>query len=147
MGTKELHAYLQGPKVAAVIRWIEMLLPGAVRAEPVDLTREIGAAIMKFHGEHELLILERLMDYEWLELTIRPESTQSIFAEWNNIRLGERLVDDLGGITLVDCLGVYTHPLSDQYIRVSQDKMELVYLPATMDEPFDETLTQLIKRR
>jgi hypothetical protein len=124
MDTKELHAYIQGPDVKA-----------------------IGVDMLKFHCQHELVLLERLVNYDWLELTIRPASSKSIFWEWENLQLGERLVDDLGGITLVDCGGIYTHPLSDQVVRISAEKMELVYLPDTMDKPFNESLTQLIKLR
>jgi hypothetical protein len=93
------------------------------------------------------LILEEIVDSDWLELTIRVKGQGSVFYEWDDIKLGERLVDDLGGITLVDCGGVYTHPLSDQIVRVSRDKLELVMLPNSIGDPFDEGLTELIKRR
>jgi hypothetical protein len=61
--------------------------------------------------------------------------------------LGERLVDDLGCITLVECGGVYTHPLSPYIVRVSPGKMELVLLPDSMHEPFDEDMTEFIRAR
>lgn len=147
MATKELHAYIQGPDSTAVAKWLESVVTDLERTETIDLTEEIGTTIIRFDGKHETLDLEQLVDTKWLELAIRPKSRKSIFSEWDNIRLGERLVDDLGGITLVDCGGMYTHPLSDYIVRVSADKMELVELPETIYESFDENLTQLIKRR
>ena len=147
METRELHAYIQGPDLAAVTKWIESVVTDLDRKETIDLSNEIGQTLIKFHGKRDLLLLEQLVDTEWLELTVRPRVRDSIFAEWDHIKLGERLVDDLGGITLVDCCGIYTDPLSDQIVRISSDKMELVELPATVYEPLDESMTQLIKRR
>ena len=147
MDSKELYAYIQGPDFTAVARWLESVVTDLVRTETVDLTKEIGRRIVRFEGKHESLELEQVVDAELLELTVRPSARESVFAEWDNIRLGERLVDDLGGFTLVDCGGVYTHPLSPFIVRVSSDRMELVELPDSIYEPFDENMTQLIKRR
>ena len=147
MDTEELRAYIIGPDYAAVTRWIESVVTDLERTETVDLTKEIGRTIVRFESKHESWELEGIVDSELLELTVRPRTRESPFVEWDNIRLGERLVDDLGGITLVDCGGVYTHPLSPFIVRVSADKMELVELPDTIYESFDESMTQLIKKR
>jgi hypothetical protein len=147
METKELHAYIQGSDFVAVTKWVESVVTDIEEKETVDLTEAIGQVLIKFYGAHDFIILERHVYYEWLELTIRPKTGESIFAEWDNIKLGERLVDDLGGITLVDCGGIYCDPLSDEIVRITPDRMELVHLPATMDEPFDESLTKLINMR
>jgi len=147
METNELHAYIHGPEVEALTQWVEANVPEIERVEPVDLIQAIGVDMLKFHCKHDLVTIERLVNYDWLELTVRPASSESTFWEWDSLQLGERLVDDLGGITLVNCGGIYTHPLSDQIVRISAEKMELVYLPDTMGDPFDESLTQLIKLR
>jgi len=147
MDSKELHAYILGPDFTAVAKWLDSIVTDLKRKETIDLAEEIGTTITNFDGKHETLVLEQLVDTELLELTIRTIAHDSIFAEWDNIILGETLVDDLGCMTLVDCGGLYTHPLSDSIVRISGDKMELVELPETIYEPFDEKLTQLIKTR
>ena len=147
MNTNELHAYIQGPDTTAVIKWIKTVITNLERKEIVDQTEEIGRLLLKFVGKYELLILEQLVDTGWLELTIRPKAPDSIFTEWDNIQLGERLVDDLGGITLVDCSGIYADPLAPYNVRISEDKMELVELPDEIGDAFDEKRTQLIRRR
>ena len=147
MDTKELHAYIRGPDFTAVTQWIETVLTDLQRKETIDLTTEIGRVMLRFDYPHDELTLEQVVGTGWLELSVRLKKDASIFDGWNDIQFGERLVDDLGGITLVDCGGVYTHPLSDAIVRISPDKMELVVLPETFDDPFDERLTQLIKKR
>ena len=144
---KELHAYIQGPDHGEVIGWILSVVDDIHGKERVDLSEAIERVLWKFEGVDDELILEEIVDSDWLELTIRVKGQGSVFYEWDDIKLGERLVDDLGGITLVDCGGVYTHPLSDQIVRVSRDKLELVMLPNSIGDPFDEGLTELIKRR
>jgi hypothetical protein len=147
MNTKELHAYIHGPDFTAVTKWVERVVTDLERKEMIDLTEDIGQILLNFYGKYDFLILEQLVDIEWLELTIRPMAGESIFSEWDDIKLGECLVNDLGGITLVDCGGIYTHPLSDEIVRISSEKMELVQLPVMIGESFDENLTKLIKRR
>jgi hypothetical protein len=147
MDTKELHAYIQGPEYGAVVGWIVSVVKEIENKERVDLSEAIERVLWKFSGADEDLILEQIVDSDWLELIVRVKGDGSVFRGWNDIQFGERLVDDLGGITLVDCGGVYTHPLSDQIVRVSVDKWELVMLPEMIGDPFDEDLTKLIKRR
>jgi len=144
---KELHAYLQGPDAGAVVGWIVSVVVSIHGKERVDLSEAIERVLWKFEGVDDELILEEIVDSNWLELSVRVKGEGSVFSGWDNIQFGERLVDDLGGITLVDCGGVYTHPLSDQIIRVSREKMELVMLPDSIGDLFDEGLTNLIKRR
>jgi hypothetical protein len=147
MDKKELHAYLQGPDLQALTRWVRSNFPEIERVESVDLVEATGVDMRRFHCKHDLVTLENPVNYDWLELSIHPASPDSAFWEVDNLQLGEHLVDDLGGITLSDCGGLYTHPLSDFIVRVSAEKLELVYLPETMGEPFDETLTEFIKLR
>ena len=145
METIELHAYIQGPDHGEVIGWIVSVVKDIQDKELVDLSEAIERVLWKFMGVDEELILEELVGSNLLELTIRVKGQGSVFSEWNNIKLGERLVDDLGGIALVDCGGVYSHPLSDQIVRVTRDKLELVMLPDMIGAPFDEGFTKLIK--
>jgi hypothetical protein len=147
MDTKELHAYIHGPDFTAVTKWIEAIVTDVERKETFDMIEEIGVIMLRFDGKHDLLLLEQLVDTGWLELTIRPKAPDSIFAVWEDIQLGECIVDDLGGITLVDCGGKYVDPLAPFKVRISIDKMELVELPLEIGDPFDEERTQLIKRR
>ena len=147
MDMKELHAYILGPDAGEVVGWIVSVVTGIHGKERIDLSEAIERVLWKFEGVDEELILEEIVDNDWLELTVRVKGDESVFSKWDNIKLGERLVDDLGGITLVDCGRVYTHPLSDQIVRVSREKMELVMLPDSIGDPFDEDLTKLIKMR
>ena len=147
MDIKELHAYIQGPDAGAVVGWIVSVVADIHSKERVDLSEAIERVLWKFEGVEDELILEEIVDSDWLELTVRVKGEGSALSGWDNIKLGEQLVDDLGGITLVDCAGVYTHPLSDQIVRVSREKMELVMLPDSIGDPFDEGLTKLIKMR
>jgi len=146
MDTKSLHAYIQGPDSKAVTDWIQSITD-LERKETVDMTKEIGLVIVRFFGKHESFVLEQHVNTVWLELTVHPKAPDSIFTTWEDIQLGEHLVDDLGGITLVDCGGKYVDPLAPFCIRISVDKMEIVELPFEIGDPFDESLTKLIKRR
>jgi hypothetical protein len=147
MATKEIHAYIQGPDTKTVTEWIESLVTDLERKETSDLTEEMGMIMVRFECRHDFLLLEQHVGTGWLELTIRPKTPDSVFAAWDNLKLGERLVDDLGGITVVDCGGIYVDPLAPFNVRISADKMELVELPDMIGDPFDETSTQLIKKR
>jgi hypothetical protein len=147
MNPKELHAYIQGPDLTAVIRWIESLVTDLGPKETLDLTEALGIVMVRFDGKHDFMLLEQHVGTGWLELEIRIKSPDSIFGKWDNIQFGERLVDDLGGITLVDCGGKYVHPLAPYKVRISTDKLELVELPPEIGDPFDESLTKLIKKR
>jgi hypothetical protein len=129
------------------MRWIESVVPDLERRETIDLTDEIGQLILRFEGKNDSLSLETIGDTGWFELTVRPLELDSVFAEWDDIQLGERLVDDLGGITLVDCGGVYAPVFSPYNVRISRDRMELVELPEAVGDPFDEDQTKLIRRR
>jgi hypothetical protein len=147
MDKKELHAYIRGPDYSAITRWLEIIAIDLRLTETVDLAQEIGREIVRFESMHETWELERVVDADLLELTLCPTARESAFAEWDNIILGERLVDDLGGIALVECGGIYAHPLSPSIVRISKGKMELVELPDSIYEPIDEHKTQLIKKR
>ena len=147
MEIKELHAYIQGPAYGEVIGWIVTLVKTIENIERNDLSDAIDRVLWKFKGKQDELLLEEILNRDWLELTIRVKRPESVFYELDNIQLGENLVDDLGGVTLVSCGGVYTHPLSDQIVRVSKDKLELVMLPESIGDAFDESLTKVIKRR
>jgi hypothetical protein len=147
MNVNELHAYIMGPSFSDVVGWVRLALKCMTREEVLDLTKELDMTIQKFDGKSETLVLEQRINSEWLELTIRTNTDASKFADWDNITLGELLVDDLGGITLVDCRGEYTNPMSDDIVRVSADKIELVRLPDTLEDPFDESLTRFIRSR
>ena len=96
MDTREIHACIQGPDLTAVTKWIESVVAVIEGIETFDRTKEIGR-ISQFHGKYDLLILEQVVDSEWLELTVRPRARDSVCTEWDNIRFGERLVDDRGG--------------------------------------------------
>ncbi len=146
MDMKSLHAYIQGPNSKAVRDWIQSLTD-LERKETVDMAEEIGLIIVRFYGKHESFALEQHVDTDWLELSVHPKAPDSIFTEWKDIQFGERLVDDLGGIALVDCGGKYVDPLAPFCVRVSADKMEIVQLPLEIGDPFDESMTKLIKRR
>ena len=147
MDTNEIFAYIQGPDTEEVTAWIESLVTGLERKETSDLTEAIGVIILRFECRHDFLLLEQHVGTGWLELTIRPQSPDSIFTAWDDIQLGERLVDDLGGITVVGCGGTYVDPFAPFMVRISADKMELVELPDMIGDPFDESKTKLIKRR
>jgi hypothetical protein len=147
MNANELHAYLKGPGFSTVAGWIEAILSSIKSEKTFDLTKELGKIIKTFDGKSEKLTLESHEKTEWLELFIHTITNNSIFAGWDNITLGERLVDDLGGITLVECRGEYTHPLSDDIVRISREKVELVRLPNRFNDPFDESLTKYIRSR
>jgi hypothetical protein len=123
------------------------LTPEPHQAELVDLTAAIGALILRYHCQHETWELEQQAAAPWFELTIQPTSPESAFATWDHISLGERLVDALGGCALVECGGIYTNPLSDQIVRISPDKLELVFLPETLAHPIDESQTVLLRNR
>ena len=147
MDTKELHAYIHGPDFTAVTRWIESIVIDLERKETFDMTDDIGVIMLRFDGKYDFLLLEQHVNTEWLELTVQPKAPDSIFAAWEDIQLGERLVDDLGGTTLVDCGGKYVDPLAPFCVRISVDKMEIVELPMEIGAPFNENMTKLIKRR
>jgi len=147
MDTKEIFAYIQGPGIVAVTGWIESFVTDVKRKETIDLTEEMGVIMVRFECRHDFLLLEQHVGTGWLELTIQPQSPDSVFAAWDSLKLGERLVDDLGGITVVGCGGVYVDPLAPFMVRISADKMELVELPDAIGDPFDKTSTQLLKKR
>ena len=147
MNPKELHAYIQGPDLTSLTQWIEAYPIELEQQETTDLTQELNTVMVRFDSRQDFLLLEQHVGTGWLELTIRPKSPDSIFREWDNIKLGEQLVDDLGGITLVDCGGKYAPPFAPLSVRISADKMELVELPPEIGDPFDESLTKLIKLR
>jgi hypothetical protein len=147
MDTNEIFAYIQGPDTKAVSAWIESLVTDLERKETSDLTEAIGVIMVRFECRHDFLLLEQHVGTGWLELTIRSKTPGSVFAAWDSLKLGERLVDDLGGITIVGCGGIYVDPLAPFMVRISADKMELVELPDMIGDPFDENQTQLIKKR
>ncbi len=147
MNPKRLHAYIQGPNLAALTHWIESLPIDLERKETTDLTGEHNTVMVRFDGKHDFMLLEQHVGTGWLELAIHLKSPDFIFREWDNIQLGERLVDDLGGIALVDCGGKYADPLAPYKVRISADKLELVELPPEIGDPFDESMTKLIKKR
>jgi len=111
------------------------------------MTQELNTVMVRFDGKHDFMLLEQHVGTGWLELTIRPMSQASFFGEWDDIQLGGRLVDDLDGITLVDCGGKFADPLAPYNFRISVDKMELVELSLKIGDPFDEGKTKLIKKR
>lgn len=76
-------------------------------------------------------------------LTGNVENT--ILYSFNNIQFGEWIVDNLNCEVLVDCDGKYSHPLSDDFIRVTKDKLEIVVHDD--DDNIDEVKTELIKLR
>ena len=147
MNPKRLQAYIQGPDLTALTRWIESFATDLGPKETFDMTEELNTVMVRFDGKHDFMLLEQHVGTGWLELTIRLESPDSIFGAWDNIQLGERLVDDLGGITLVDCGGKYADPLAPFKVRISADKLELVELPSEIGDPFDESMTKMIKKR
>ena len=147
MDTKEIFAYIQGPETVAVTAWIETLITDPEREETTNLIEELGVIMVRFDSRHDFLLLEQHVGTGWLELTIRPKTPDSVFAARDSLKLGQRLVDDLGGITVVGCGGIYVDPLAPFMVRISVDKMELVELPDKIGDPFDETSTQLIKMR
>ena len=147
MGTHDIHAYMHGQKLTAVVEWIKSLVTEVELEERLDLIEGLGVIMLRFEAKHDFLLLEQHGDTGWLELTIQAKVPDSVFSKWDSIQLGERLVDDLGGITLVDCGGKYVHPLAPYNLRISADKLELVELSEKIGDPFDETHTQLIKMR
>ena len=147
MNTKELFACIKGPDLTALTEWIESIGTDLGQKETFDMSEDIEQIIVRYDGKHDFILLEEYVGTEWLEITIRLTTPESIFSAWDNIQFGERLVVDLGGITLVDCGGKYVEPLAPFCVRISVDKMEVVYSPVEIGDPFDESMTKLIKRR
>ena len=147
MSTKELTAYIKGPDLTALTEWIESIGTDLGQKQTFDMSEDIEQIMVRYDGKHEFILLQEYLGTGWLELTIRLIKPESIFSAWDNIQFGERLVDDLGGITLVDGGGKYVEPLAPFCVRISAAKMEVVYSPVQVGDPFDESLTKLIKKR
>ena len=142
------HIYIDGLDFVTVMAWILRILPvDLTHHNRVDALAEIGVKMHQFICDGDVLWLEQKNNDTWLELTVIKSETGSRFAHWSSMTLGELVVDQLGGIALADCEGVYASPYSDKVVRISVDKLELIRLPSDIGQEIDEQWTKLIEKR
>lgn len=138
-------ASLLGPDVEALGAWLASQLPGVELCPIHELNDDRSEQrFYSYRDERFSLWVQEHTDLGWLEVTIWMAEGET-FADLDNLRFGELLVDALDGQALVDCGGRYTDPSSDEFVRVTRERVELVDAPA-LDE-IDERWTKQIRRR
>ncbi len=122
-----IHAYLRDLTKDAVMAWVAARVPGfAAGAATGDAA---GPARHFFDDGRTVILLTSPEEPAYMtELEIMPRTEDSPFAGWDSLQLGTAIVDDLAGAALIDCGGKYTHPLSDELVRVTRERMELVLI-------------------
>lgn len=146
---KHLIAYYHGTAAGVLVDWLAKRIAG-LHLQPVDEESKGESDETRdefFRDERHYVRLEHFQDSDWLELTLAVTTDDTAFAGWDDLRLGEALVDELGGQAIVDCGGRYCDPHSDSMVRVTRQALELVQIDGEIGEPIDERWTRHIARR
>ena len=122
-----MSANIEGVPPEAVVEWLIARVPSFADAKAAGPSNPFAEGFFRaFENEETTAVLHALHDPSEIELVIISKTADAPFAGWDNIQLGKAIVDDLGGAALVDCGGKYTHPLSDELVRVTRERLVLV---------------------
>lgn len=149
MKKEEVFATIEGVPPEAVVAWLVARVPAFADAKAAGPSIPYAEGFIRtFENEETVAVLQAaLHDPSEIELDIISKTADAPFAGWDNIQLGKAIVDDLGGAALVDCRGKYTHPLSDEFVRVTRERLELVQFVDDGDETMEVPVRVIEERR